>query len=281
MNAFADFDRPSDILAHLLIGSEGTLGFISEVRLHTVPDKPLKATALVYFEHFLDAHRSVKPLADDGAAVLEIMDAAAMRSVEREMQYGFAVEDDHAALLIEFQEETEPDLARAPGACRRESSAACELMRRRSSRATRPAGDLYWHMRKGLFPSVGAMREMGTAVIIEDVCVRPERLADCVVDLHELFVKYAFPDTIIFGHAKAGNLHFVICTDFSDVEQVSRYAEMMDDLMGMIVGKYDGSLKAEHGTGRNVAPFVELEWGPKTLRADVAGEAPARSRTTS
>jgi D-lactate dehydrogenase len=262
MNAFVDFDRPVDILAHLLIGSEGTLGFISEITLNTLPEKPDKATALVYFAHFLDAHRSVKPLVDAGAVVLEIMDSAAMRSVEKDMDYGFPIEPDCAALLIEFQEDTEEELA-----SRLEQSARIlaqyELMLPAEFTRDPDLQARYWHMRKGLYPSVGAMRAMGTAVIIEDICVRPERLADCVTDLHELFAKYQFPDTIIFGHARSGNLHFVICTDFSDVEQVSRYAAMMDDLMGMVVGRYDASLKAEHGTGRNVAPFVELEWGPK------------------
>jgi len=260
MNAFVDFERPVDILAHLLVGSEGTLGFIAEITYNTVRDYPCKATALVYFADFVDAHRSVKPLADAGAAVLEIMDAAAMRSVEQMMHYSFRVESEMGALLVEFQEDEEAELAARVAEAERilNSYRLLEPLNFTRDPAQRA---LYWKMRKGLFPSVGAMREIGTAVIIEDVCVRPEQLADCARDLQHLFVKHSFPDTIIFGHAKAGNLHFVICTDFSDPEQKRHYAELMDDLMALIVKKYDGSLKAEHGTGRNVAPFVELEWG--------------------
>ena len=260
LNAFVDFERPVDILSHLLIGSEGTLGFISEITYNTVREYPAKATALVYFAHFVDAHRSVKPLADAGAAVLEIMDSAAMRSVEQDMDYGFDVAPEMGALLVEFQEDDEAIL-------RERMAKAHEILGRYSllkpvEFTTSPEQrERFWKMRKGLFPSVGAMRQQGTAVIIEDVCVRPEQLADCALDLQQLFQKHEFPDSIIFGHAKAGNLHFVICTDFTNDKQKAHYAALMEDVVKLIVNKYDGSLKGEHGTGRNMAPFVELEWG--------------------
>ncbi len=260
LNAFVDFDRPINILTHLLIGSEGTLGFISEITYHTIHEFALKATALVFFEQFVDAHRSVKPLAEAGAAVVEIMDSAAMRSVEGEMHYDFAVRPEMGALLVEFQEPDEDSLRSRLGEAERILSAFKLLTPAEFTRDPQKR-EQYWHMRKGLFPSVGAMRRTGTAVIIEDVCVRPEQLADCAVDLQGLFAKHEFPDTIIFGHAKAGNLHFVICTDFADPRQRENYAHLMDDVMELIVKKYDGSLKGEHGTGRNVAPYVKLEWG--------------------
>lgn len=260
MNAFTDFERPIDILAHVLIGSEGTLGFIAEVTLNTLPDKPLKATALVYFEDLGDAGASIAPLAEAGAAVLEIMDHASMASVAGEMHYDFELRGNCAALLVEFQEDDEAVLAR------RLASAAEILGRFRllaPAAFTRDpaARDRCWRMRKGLYPSVGAMRATGTAVIIEDVCVAPPRLADCIRDLQALFGKHGFPDAIIFGHGKDGNLHFVISTDFAHDDEMRRYAALMAELTELIAGKYDGSLKAEHGTGRNIAPFVGREWG--------------------
>jgi D-lactate dehydrogenase len=262
LNAFVDFEKPADILAHLLIGSEGTLGFISEITYFTVHEYARKATALVFFKQFVDAHRSVKPLADAGAAVVEIMDSAAMRSVEHEMHYGFEVQPSMGALLIEFQSATEEELRRQVVEAEKILS-AYPLLKPVVFTRDPAERERFWHMRKGLFPSVGAMRKLGTAVIIEDVCVRPEQLADCAIDLQQIFVKHGFPDTIIFGHAKAGNLHFVICTDFTEESERKRYAALMDDVVDLIVRKYDGSLKGEHGTGRNVAPFVEIEWGPE------------------
>ncbi|MBX7246798.1 MAG: FAD-binding oxidoreductase, partial [Candidatus Sumerlaeaceae bacterium] len=262
MNAFVDYTEPLDILAHLLIGSEGTLGFISEITLNTLPDKPLKATALVFFRSLIEAGASIKPLADSGAAVLEIMDRAAMKSVADEMNYPFELQGNCAALLIEFQEDDETGLKQrldtAHGILGRyELLAPVDFTRDPALQAA------FWHMRKGLFPSVGAMREMGTAVIIEDVCVQPADLANLIQDLQQMFGRHGFDDAIIFGHAKDGNVHFVICTDFSQEEQTRRYAGLMDELTSTVSGKYGGSLKAEHGTGRNIAPFVEQEWGPE------------------
>jgi D-lactate dehydrogenase len=280
MNAFVDFERPIDILSHVLIGSEGTLGFISEITYNTLPDKPIKATTLVYFQELGDAGRAVAPLERAGAAVLEIMDRASMLSVADDMQYPFfigpydpsaepllrreghpdTIHSNCAALLVEFQEDDEHDAA-----AKLEMATAIlnrfpllqpvEFSRDPALRAS------YWHMRKGLYPSVGGMREIGTAVIIEDICVEPQYLAEAIEDVQGLFVRHSFPDAIIFGHARNGNIHFVICTDFADPEQVQRYAALMDELTRVVVEKYDGSLKAEHGTGRNIAPFVELEWG--------------------
>ena len=118
-----------------------------------------------------------------------------------------------------------------------------------------------WSIRKGLFPSVGAVRAAGTTVIIEDVAFPVDRLADAATDLIRLFEKHHYDNAIIFGHAKDGNLHFVITQGFNTEREVAQYRDFMADLVRLVVQKYDGSLKAEHGTGRNMAPFVETEWG--------------------
>ena len=260
MNAFVDYENPADILAHLIVGSEGTLGFIGEITLNTLPDKPLKATALVYFSDLPDAGLAIHQLAHAGAAVLEIMDRKSMLSVAQDMNYGFEPTGNCAALLVEFQEESEAELEARMAEAMKILSRHLLIARVEFTRDPKLQAH-YWNMRKGLFPSVGAMRKMGTAVLIEDVAVPPARLAECIVDLQDLLNKYAFHDAIIFGHAKEGNLHFVLCNDFSNPRHVSRYEALMEELTSLIVSKYDGSLKAEHGTGRNIAPFVEREWG--------------------
>src|SRR4029077_12848345 len=123
-----------------------------------------------------------------------------------------------------------------------------------------------WNIRKGLFPSIGAIREIGTTVIIEDVAFPIDRLAPAALALQELFRNHGYSNAIIFGHALEGNLHFVFTQDFNVPAEVERYRGFMDKLCKMVVEKYDGSLKAEHGTGRNIAPFVELEWGADAYR---------------
>src|SRR5262249_23489356 len=120
-----------------------------------------------------------------------------------------------------------------------------------------------WKIRAGMFPSVGAVRKSGTTVIIEDVAFPIERLADATVGLTKLFLKHGYDNGIVFGHAKDGNLHFVITQSFNDQAAIDQYARFIDELVEFVVKRYDGALKAEHGTGRNMAPFVEVEWGPE------------------
>jgi FAD/FMN-containing dehydrogenases len=118
-----------------------------------------------------------------------------------------------------------------------------------------------WKIRKGLYPTVGSLRQSGTSIITEDIAVDPENLAEAIRDLKSIFKKRNFMDGVIFGHAKDGNLHFIASVDLDDATGVKNYEGLMDDLAEMTLGKFNGSLKAEHGTGRNMAGFVEAEWG--------------------
>src|SRR5678815_4619534 len=145
--------------------------------------------------------------------------------------------------------------------CIRDSSRAPPLPPGRS----RNGAAALWNVRKGMFPAVGAMRRTGTTVIIEDVAFPIERLAEATLDLQQLLQKHGYREAIIFGHALEGNLHFVFTQDFGNAAEIERYRAFMDEMCAMVVRKYDGSLKAEHGTGRNVAPFVELEWGAQAV----------------
>ncbi len=245
-----------------MVGSQGTLGFLAEMTLRTVPDPPARATALLFFSDLRDAGAAVAPLAAAGAAALEIMDAASLRSQAGDRPYAFPIQDRTAALLVEFREAEEAALEAAVA---RASAALGPVRLLAPARFTRDRAerDQHWKLRKGLFPSVGGMRPSGTAVVIEDVVFPVERLADAIADLRALFDDHGFSDAIVFGHARDGNLHFVFARDFADAPTVRRYAAFMQGLVELVVGKYDGALKAEHGSGRNMAPFVRDEWGDR------------------
>ncbi|MBR4756201.1 MAG: 4Fe-4S dicluster domain-containing protein, partial [Bacteroidales bacterium] len=92
-----------------------------------------------------------------------------------------------------------------------------------------------------------------------------EDLPQAVEDLSALLDKHGYDDSCIYGHALEGNFHFIINQSFDTEAEVKRYEVMINDVAATVVGKYDGSLKAEHGTGRNMAPFVEYEWGLKAF----------------
>jgi len=263
LNALVDFRDPFDILSHLMIGSEGTLGFISEITYRTVPEHADKASALILFDTLATACRAVTALKAAPVAAVELADRAALRSVQDKpgMPQGIrGLGPDGAALLVETRA---ADPAALGAQIRAVEGALTGLATAEPIAFSADPAECarFWNVRKGMFPSVGAVRRAGTTVIIEDVAFPVERLAEATLDLQQLLSHHGYPEAIIFGHALEGNLHFVFTQDFGAAAEIERYRGFMDALCRMVVQKYDGSLKAEHGTGRNVAPFVELEWG--------------------
>ncbi len=266
LNALVDFEDPIDVISHLMIGSEGTLGFIKEITFKTVPEYKDKASALMIFKTIKDACDAVivlKTQCKENVAAAEMMDRAGLKSVEdKEGMPTFlkTLSPTATAVLVESRAANDELL---------ENNIAIILEKLAHIEPELPlhfTKDVYeytkyWKIRKGLFPAVGAVRESGTTVIIEDVAYPIESLADATLELQALFVKYGYNEAIIFGHALDGNLHFVFTQAFDDEAEVKRYEAFMQEVAEQVATKYQGSLKAEHGTGRNMAPFVELEWG--------------------
>jgi D-lactate dehydrogenase len=264
INALVDFDDPLDILAHLMIGSEGTLGFIAAITYRTVPDHADKASALVLFEDLGTACDAVTALKQAPVDAVELMDRPALASVERKPGMPPGIQrlgPDGAALLIETRGADAAALAERVTAVERVLAGIRTAAPIAFSTDPGECARL-WNVRKGMFPSVGAVRRTGTTVIIEDVAFPVERLASATLDLQRLLREHGYAEAIIFGHALEGNLHFVFTQDFGTPAEVNRYARFMTALADLVVARYDGALKAEHGTGRNMAPFVALEWGP-------------------
>ena len=263
LHAFVDYDTSLGILIHLMIGSEGTLAFIAEAVLETLPVLTHKYTALLYFKTVQDAAAAIYPLRESGARAAEILDRASLRSVEavpgvppilRELP------ESAASILVEYQA---PD---AGSLVHFQKEAARTLKKLRLLHdpgfTQDPAQQAnLWKPRKGIIASVGAMRAPGTTSLIEDVLFPVPRLADAVTDLQGLFATHGYPEGVIYGHAKDGNLHFQINQSFNTQSEIQRFDDFTRDLVRVVTGKYDGALKAEHGSGRNMAPFVEAEWG--------------------
>ena len=263
LNAFIDFAHPLDILSHLLIGAEGTLGFIAEAVMETVPDYPYKSTAFIYFQDIYSACQAIRPLTETGAEAVELMDRASLRSIENIKgvpQILRSLPETAAALLVEYQSETVEELNAKISAL---TPYTHEFLLLEPITFTQDTVEqaFYWKLRKGMFPAVGAVRASGTTVILEDIAVPVAQLGDAILDLHVLFAKYHYDNAIIFGHAKDGNIHFVVTQSFNSAAEVDRYDRFLREVVELVVTKYDGTLKAEHGTGRNMSPFVETEWG--------------------
>lgn len=263
INALTDFTDPIDILVHLMVGSEGTLGFIADITYNTVVDYQQKASGLYLFDTPQQACQLVDQLRHSPVDAVELLDQRALDSVQGKpgLPDSFCGRDKRCtALLIETAASDSATL-------REQITQISQLVNRFTPieaidlTTDKTLSQQLWAIRKATFPAVGAIRETGTSVIIEDVSFPLEQMDQGVTRLQALFDKYEYTEALIFGHALAGNLHFVFTQAFDTDTQIQRYDNFMQDVAQLVAVEFGGSLKAEHGTGRNMAPFVELEWG--------------------
>ncbi|MCQ9386868.1 FAD-binding and (Fe-S)-binding domain-containing protein [Brevibacterium moorei] len=273
LDAFLDSDSPAQILRGLSVGSEGTLSFIADTVFRTVPFGRSRTTAFFRFPTLQAAAATVAGLNEAGAEAVELMDAASLRAAASAKGAPawiaeLAEDAQDAVVLTEIRADDEAELAAFEDRAR-----AVVGLNATGDAATGVTGDFtrdakvaagYWSVRSGLLAIIGAARPHGTSLITEDVVVPPAQLAEACTDLQQLLVKHGFLGAVN-GHASAGNLHFYLYLDATREDQVTTYRAFMEDLVDVIVDRYDGSLKGEHGTGRNMAPYIEREWGTAAI----------------
>ena len=263
VNSFVDHDDPADILAHLAVGSEGTLAFIAEATFHTVPVRPHAATGLLVFPDLAAATGALPALVATRPAAVELLDAASLRIVQCDPQADGALRalavEQHAALLVEYQDTEAEALADNTA---RAARLFAELPLARPAELSRDAQirTRLWHIRKGLYATVAGARPSGTTALLEDIAVPVPALLDTCRELTALFDRYGYEDSVIFGHAKDGNIHFLLNERFNQSERPERYIAFTQSMVDLVLGR-EGTLKAEHGTGRIMAPFVRRQYG--------------------
>lgn len=263
LNALLDFDDPVRILEHLVIGSEGTLAFVAEAVFRTVEVRPSIATGLLVFETLSAAMAALPALTELGLATIELLDAASLRVAQGLGDVPPSIAEiavaGHAALLVEVHAADAEALADAAAVAQQHFDALPLAI---APRLTTDAGEraALWHVRKGLYTAVAGARPSGTTALLEDIVVPVPRLLATCERLIELFAQHGYEGSVIFGHAKDGNVHFLLNERFDDAESVARYRRFTDDLVELVLAK-EGSLKAEHGTGRIMAPFVRRQYG--------------------
>lgn len=252
------FSDPFDIILHLMVGSEGTLAFLSEVTMKTLETAPMQADAMVYFNDMAEAARAVIAIRSLKVSAAEMLDKRSLASVNAGEKEGLT------AVLIRTEARTQHELAENVGVLT-ETLKKFDTFGPVSFTTDPEESARFWAIRSGIFPTVGGMRRPGTTCLIEDVAFHVEDLAEAVTDLSDLLDRHGYDDSCIYGHALEGNFHFIINQSFDSDREVQRYKDMINDVGELVVNKYDGSLKAEHGTGRNMAPYVEFEWGTKAF----------------
>ena len=253
---FVQFDDPFDIILHSIVGSEGTLCFASEITMRTLPLLPLHRTAMVYFRTIREACKAVVAMRQYGVSAVELLDKRSLTAA------GDTTGEGLTALLVEIEEAEQSALDD------KVAKVTAELAKFDTVTGVHFTADekeraSYWAVRSGIFPMVGGLRKEGTTCMIEDIAFHIEDLPQATEELSELLDRCGYDDSCIYGHALEGNYHFIINQSLATDEEVARYKRLIEAVAELVVDKYDGSLKAEHGTGRNMAPFVEREWGTK------------------
>ncbi|MBP5799096.1 MAG: FAD-binding oxidoreductase [Prevotella sp.] len=284
------YDDPFDIIAHSMVGSEGTLAFLSEVTMKTLIDYKYKVSAMVYFltmKESCEAVVAMKKLKADEEDLKMSAENLMVKSAEMLDYKSLSSVDD--PVYLQYQKDVdagkiagvEPgDYHNLTAILTETKGITHEKLLEKIEKIKDCLGQFrlyipaeftedpkvygkYWAIRSGIFPSVGGTRPVGTSCLIEDVAFPIESLPEATVKLQKLIADHGYDDACIYGHAFEGNYHFILNQSFADEHEVARYAEMMRDVAKLVVEGYDGSLKAEHGTGRNMAPFVKYEWGEK------------------
>jgi D-lactate dehydrogenase len=262
LNSFVDFEKPIDILTHLIVGSEGTLAFIAEATFNTLPLLSKSATSLLIFDELELATKSLPTLKNSDAAVIELLDISSLKVAQREHMADTVLKGlefkNHAALLIEYQAETESQL----DSLINNAHQVFKDLPIKSGELTKSVEirNELWHARKGLYAAVAGNRPSGTTALLEDISVPMKHLHETTTHLSELLKKHGYLDSVIFGHAKDGNLHFLLNEKFHDPTSLQRYEDFTQDMVELVLS-HDGSLKAEHGTGRIMAPYVKRQFG--------------------
>ncbi|KRE91853.1 FAD-binding and (Fe-S)-binding domain-containing protein [Arthrobacter sp. Soil764] len=263
LNSLLDYTRPVDMLAHLIVGSEGTLGFVAEAVFRTIPRLPHSATGLLVFPDLQAANAALPALVETGAATVELLDALSLKVGQTLKGTPAVVRDlavrEHAALLVEYSAGQQDQVAALRELGER-TLAGLKLAAPAQFTADASARAQLWHLRKGLYASVAGARPQGTTALLEDIVVPVPVLGRTCRELIRLFDKYRYENSVIFGHAKDGNVHFMLTDGFATAEELDRYSAFTEDMVDLVLGE-GGSLKAEHGTGRVMAPYVRRQYG--------------------
>ena len=263
LNSLLDFRTPVDIMAHLIVGSEGTLGFVAEAVFRTIPRLQHAAAGLLVFPDLEAANAALPALVETGAATIELMDALSLKVGQALKGTPAVVQDltvrDHAALLVEYSAGSAGHLAELQGHGEGILPGLGLSAAARFTGDARERGQL-WQLRKGLYASVAGARPQGTTALLEDIVVPVPVLGRTCRELIRLFDKYNYSNSVIFGHAKDGNVHFMLTDGFSTAAELDRYSAFTEDMVDLVLAE-GGSLKAEHGTGRVMAPYVRRQYG--------------------
>lgn len=247
----AHWDRPGYDLSGLFVGSEGTLGIVTEATVRLCRKPEAVKTLLAIYNDVAGATRTVAAITARGItpAALEMMDGFTLRAVEAATHAGYPL-DCAAVLLIEVE-----GLKEAVEEHADEIEVVCREMAARDVRRARSAEerDLLWKGRKGAF---GAIGRISPNYYVQDGVIPRTRLPEMLEFIGSLEKKYSLHIGNIF-HAGDGNLHPLIMYDERNREQVHQVIQAAQEIIMRCV-EMGGSITGEHGVGLEKSDLMPL-----------------------
>ncbi len=246
-------------LVQLFVGSEGTLGVITEATLRLLPKPPAKRVMLAIFDRLDGAAEAVAGIMAGGVipSTLEIMDQRSINCVEDYLKLGLP-RDAEAILLIEVDG--------MPAAVEAEAEVIGRICREKGVRSFQAAKnaaeeDALWKARRSISPAISAARP---SKIGEDISVPRSAIPAMVREIQRIAKEFDLP-IVIFGHAGDGNLHPNILTDRRDHKEMERVEQAIAAIFEASV-RLGGTLSGEHGIGLSKQPYMDLAVSKETLK---------------
>ncbi len=245
-------------LTKLFVGSEGTLGIITEITVKLIPAPEYRKTMMAVFSDLDKAANTIRDIIGNKVipATLEILDNVTIRTVENFMKIGLPVQAE-AILLIEVDGIKEVVLKEAEiveEICKKNGADEIKVAQTDAER------DGLWTARRAALP---ALAQVKPTTVLEDATVPRSKIPDMIKALREIAQKYNL--TIgTFGHAGDGNLHPTILTNAEDKEEMERVHKAVDEIFEVAL-KLGGTLSGEHGIGMAKAKYLEWEFGKAGL----------------
>ncbi len=246
-------------LTSLFVGSEGTLGIITQALLRLVAKPQSVRTALAEFPSLDDASRTVNAILSAGIvpATLELMDKTATACIEQAMHLGLPL-DVEAMLIIETdgsdEERVVCEIEAAARICRENGAREVKVARDEAERIT------LWKARRSVSPSLArkAPNKLG-----EDITVPRSAIPEAIRRIKAISAKYGLP-IVVFGHAGDGNLHPNILFDWRDPKQWEKVQQIVSEVFKVALD-LGGTLSGEHGVGTFKLPYMEQALGPTSI----------------
>lgn len=260
LRALTQWSKPADMLQRLLIGSEGTLGFVAEATLRTVPLHPHRRYSIAVFDTLDDALAAAGGFVDAGFDAVELFDIDALKVV-RELPDSLpklrAIElDTQAALLVELHAETPEELAARVD----EAGPLFDALPWLHHLKVNPGDAPLWRVHHGVHTAMSMSRPPATTLLVEDFAVPREHLGKAIAQLNRLFDRFGFKRAPITGHLVHSTLHFMLTENFADEQRLRKFRRFVQGFVRMVL-ELGGTLRAQHGTGRTMAPFLEEQVG--------------------